>query len=327
MMIAGDAARSYALTYRQMFGAPPPSSLLRGSSAADILSPARGFMGGFDMTMQIQVGCPGGCLFCYVPNGSSLAPANVRGLGGRHWGFVVRDKADAVGKLRRHAERGDLADKTVYWSGVTDPYAATPTTTRGIWEYLSTAPEELRPRRVVVQTRFRTDRDASLMKDYCRGTAPSDSGPPLVISFSIGTDRDDLIRSWERATPLFRDRMKAVENLRLQDIYVVATLSPFAAWNDLTGTLKALEQLGVAYVTVLFFKEKTRSANTPKRFLKYLREQFPELLDQHWQQDRLSEIEAVFGESRVLTGQKGFASLAKPQDVLPTGPTGVEDSQ
>src|SRR4051812_589546 len=92
------------------------------SSQADILSQGRGFMGDFDFTMQLQVGCPGGCLFCYVPTGARLTPQEVRGPNGQNWGFLIRNKEKAVEKLQKHLARGTLADKTVYWSGVTDPY-------------------------------------------------------------------------------------------------------------------------------------------------------------------------------------------------------------
>jgi len=82
-------------------------------------------MGGFDHTMQIQVGCPGACQFCYVCEGFRLAPKDVR----QNWGFEVRNKRNVTRKFRKHLENGTLADKTIYWSGVTDPYAAKPAVT------------------------------------------------------------------------------------------------------------------------------------------------------------------------------------------------------
>ncbi len=303
---------NYLTNYRKLFGTNPPDSVTIGSSAADILSPSRGFMTGFDFTMQLQVGCPGACLFCYVRYGSMLAPTSVRGPGGSQWGFQVRDKTNPVGKLAKHLASGKLADKSIYWSGVTDPYAASPKTTRGVWERLILAPADQRPLRIAVQTRFRPDRDAALMAEYGSSTQPADGGPAVLVSYSMGTDRDDLIRAWERATPVFEHRMQCIKNLRTHGVLVVATLSPFGLWNDLGGTVRRLEDMGVAYVTVLFLKSGTRSANTPKSFLNHVRENHPELLDEKWQEERLGEIREVFGAERVLVGQEGFASLTRP---------------
>jgi len=304
--------RTYDQTYLQIHGRPPPQKVTFAESDADIISVGRGFMGGFDYTMQIQVGCPGGCLFCYVCEGFRLAPKDVR----QNWGFEVRNKRNVTRKFRKHLENGTLADKTIYWSGVTDPYAAKPAVTQELWQILCETPSQLRPRRLVVQTRFRPDRDVQLIAKYCQLTAASDSGPPVVVSYSIGTDRDDLIRAWERATPVFEQRMRAIENLRQAGIFVVPTLSPFALWDDLPTTLKQFKALGIPYITVLFFKEKTKSADTPQGFLAYLRREYPVLLNPIWQAGQVEKIEAIFGVGRVLVGQDGFTSLANPHRVV-----------
>lgn len=306
------AKRAYDHIYQQFFAADPPSSVTFGRSNADIISQGRGFVDGFDLTMQLQVGCPGGCLFCYVPAGNRLTPTAVRGPQGRHWGFRVRHKQNVLAKLRHHLRQGTLAGKTVYWSGVTDPYAAPTGVTRNLWQRLTAAPQTLRPKRLIVQTRFRPDRDVELMVRYAQLTHPSDGGPAVVVSYSIGTDRNDLIRAWERATPLFEGRLKAIETLRQAGLFVVPTLSPFGLWSDLEATLARFKSWRIPYITCLFFKENTRSADTPTRFLTYLRRHHPQLLDAAWQQERLQQMQAAYGSDRVLVGKAGFASLARP---------------
>ena len=307
---------AHSKLYTRLHSIAPPQQTQYGSSSASILSEARGFMTGFDFTMQLQVGCPGGCLFCYVPAGSFLAPVDAQGEMGREWGFHVRNKDQAAARFGRHLLSAKLADKTLYWSGVTDPYASAPVVTSAMWQHLQNTPAPLRPRRIVVQTRFRVDRDVEAIAAYARTTQPADGGPPVVVSFSIGTDRTDLIRAWERATPDFEQRMQAVTNLRKAETFVVVTLSPFGLWNDLSGAMARLKALGVAYVTVLFFKENTASANTPRPFLTYLRAEYPQLLEPEWQAARLAEIQHIFGAERVLVGQAGFASLASPQQIV-----------
>ena len=303
----------YQSTYRHLFRTQPPARVTGESSQADILSQGRGFMGGFDFTMQLQVGCPGGCLFCYVREQARLAPKEVRGAS---WGFRVRDKVNAVGKLRKHLLRGSLVDKTIYWSGVSDPYAARPAITQAIWTTLLSVAAELRPRRIAIQTRFRPDRDAALIQQYTEQTATSDGGPAVVVSYSIGTDRNDLIRAWERATPDFEQRMKAIQSLSQTGVFVVATLSPLGLWRDLYGTLTLFKVWGVAYLTCLFLKEHTPSANTPPYFLTYVRERYSMLLDEGWQAEQIGTMQAVFGADRVLLGKEGFDSLVHPHLVV-----------
>lgn len=301
----------YAALYGRVTGRETPQTVVHRDSDADVLSAARGFIGAFDYTLQLQVGCPGGCMYCYVPASTRLTPTDMQ----RNWGFEVRTKRRAVAKFRRHLEAGRLADSTVYWSGVTDPYAGPPKLTRSIWQTLNDASAQLRPRRLAVQSRFAVDCDISPIAEYCQSTTPSDRGPAVVVSYSIGTDRTDIIRLWERATPSFERRLKTVERLCRAGLFVDVTLSPFGPWHDLRGTLQTLNACGVRYVTVIFFKLEHHCAATPGPFLEYLRREWPELLDPTWQAERLAEIRAVFGPRRVLLERAGFSSLAAPQQI------------
>lgn len=228
---------NYNNMYQLLHGVDPPSVVMWETSAADTLSPGRRFMGAFNFTMHLRVGWPGGCLFCYVPTRASLTPPAVRGKNGQTWGFHVRNKEDVIPKLIKHLRSGKLADKSIYWSGITDPYAAPPKLTQAVWETLINTPAHLKPRRTVVQTRFRPDRDAALMRTYVSTTHPSDGRPAVLLSYSIGTDPNHLIASWERATPQFEQRLQAIRTLRDLGIFTVATLSPLGFWQDLPGTL------------------------------------------------------------------------------------------
>lgn len=296
-------------------GLEPPPRLERGQSDAPLLSPGRGFVSAFDWTMQLQVGCPGGCLFCYVPASRRLTPASVRGPDGSRWGWIVRDKRRVRARLTRRLEKGELADCSVYWSGVSDPYAAPPEATRAVWESLLSAHPQQRPRTVVIQTRFAIDRDLQLIERYLASSSAAPS-PPVVASISMGTDREDLIRSWERATPPFARRLCAIRRLRQAGVPTVATLSPMGPWQDLGGCLELLRAWGVMLVTGLFFKPSTGPTRTPPRFLELLAERWPEVLDASWQAEQAERIAAVFGE-RAIIGQPGFAALAAAEQRVP----------
>jgi hypothetical protein len=306
----------YSTTYQTIHGTAPPKNVTWEESNADILSPGRGFMRAFDFTMQVQVGCPGGCLFCYVPTRARLTPPAVRGKNGQTWGFRVRNKVGVIEKLTNHLRRGELADKTIYWSGITDPYAAPPQLTQAIWTTLINTPAPLRPRRIAVQTRFRPDRDAALMQAYVSTTHPRDGGPPVLVSYSIGTDRNDLIAAWERATPRFEQRCQAIHALREFGVFTVTTLSPLGLWHDLAGTLSQFKAWGVAYLTCLFLKDHVGPSDTPALFLAYIRERYPALLDPNWQAQQVQVMRAVYGAEWVLLGKAGFDSLAHPQTVV-----------
>lgn len=302
----------YNTTYQILHGVAPPPAVTWETSAADILSRGRGFMDAFDFTMQLQVGCPGGCLFCYVPTRARLTPTAVKGKNGRTWGFRVRNKKDVIPQLTKYLAGGELADKTIYWSGITDPYAAPPPLTQAIWTTLIDSAPHLRPRRIAVQTRFRPDRDVELMQRYARTTLPSDKGPAVLISYSVGTDRNDLIAAWERATPPFESRCLAIRTLCEAGIFTVATLSPLGLWNDLTGALAQFKAWRVAYLTCLFLKDHAGPSDTPARFLAYIREHYPALLESAWQARQVETMKAVYGPERVLVGKRGFESLAHP---------------
>jgi hypothetical protein len=93
-------------------------------------------------------------------------------------------------------------------------------------------------------------------------------------------------------------------------------LSPFGFWNDLPGTLAQFKAWGIPYITCLFFKKATDSANTPAPFLNYLAEEHPALLDPTWQRDQLAMLKQLYGGDRVLVYKNGFRSLAAPHQVV-----------
>ncbi len=136
--------------------------------------------------MQTQVGCPGGCLFCYVPSGKMLTPESLRG---GQWGFEVRRKREVISKFETHLNKGELADKTIYWSGVTDPYATRTSETRAYGNYstkrlLICALVASPSKPAIVQTAMlKSHRELCTIHSNFRG------GPAVVVSYSIGTDR------------------------------------------------------------------------------------------------------------------------------------------
>ncbi len=134
-----------------------------------------------------------------------------------------------------------------------------------------------------------------------------------------------MIRAWEKSTPKLAQRLATIENLRAADITVIPTLSPFALWDDMPGTLHRFQPLEIPYITVLFFKQpppSSRAATTPRRFLDYLRREYPMLLDETWQGERLDEMRWIYGPDRVIPGQAGFETLTRPHTICTSNQLG-----
>src|SRR5205085_7863401 len=80
---------------------------------AQILTPASGFMMGYDYTLNPYSGCQFGCAYCYA---TFFVDSDEKR---ENWGYWVEVKRNAVELLNK---RRRLAGKRIYMSSVTDPY-------------------------------------------------------------------------------------------------------------------------------------------------------------------------------------------------------------
>ncbi len=105
--------------------APPPRGPSRlglavfdYKQASSILTPAAGFMAGYDFTLNPYSGCAFGGAYCYAAAFSRTEEAAA------NWGEWISVKKHAIDLIRR--SRRPLRGKTIYISIATDPYPARP---------------------------------------------------------------------------------------------------------------------------------------------------------------------------------------------------------
>jgi DNA repair photolyase len=180
--------------------------------ARSILTPVSGFLAeaGFTHSLSPARNCTFGCLYCYVP--TMRVQAGLRPEDWRHWGESTTFKQNAADLLRRELR----PHQVIYCSPLTDPYQ--PAEAEGqIMPGILQAVIDRPPACFVIQTRGPLIlRDLDLLRSI----------PPLRVSFSITTDREDVRRAFEPHCASIEDRWDTVQKLREAGIEVSVTLAP-----------------------------------------------------------------------------------------------------
>lgn len=178
-----------------------------------ILTPASGFMGDYDFTLNPYAGCAFGCTYCYA----AFFARDVEKQ--ETWGDWVEVKDNAVLLLRRM--RRSLAGKSIYLSSVTDPYQPIERTLRLVRSIL----EELVPHqpRLVVQTRSPlVTRDIDVLRRFDR----------IRINMTVTTDSERVRRVFEPQCPPNAARLDAVRELAAAGLDVGVTMTPLLPLED-----------------------------------------------------------------------------------------------
>lgn len=178
------------------------------SENRSILTPASGFMAGYDFTLNPYTGCTFGCAYCYaaafVPNEEEK----------KRWGEWVKVKKAAVKILEKQAVK--LAGKAVYMSSVTDPYQPVEKftgITRAILDILTAVPNL----RLTVQTRGPlVTRDADLMAKIGQ----------LRVNVTVTADSEDDRKKFEPLCPSVDARLAAMKELAEKGLDVGVTVTP-----------------------------------------------------------------------------------------------------
>jgi DNA repair photolyase len=192
--------------------APGALPLIRRAEAGRILSPTTGFIAeaGFTHSLTPARNCTYGCTYCYVPTlgvYGGLKPEDWR-----RWGQFTTFKTNAAKSLRRELR----PDQTIYCSPLADPYQPAEAEERQMTQIL-TAVRESPPRVFVLQTRGPLIlRDLELLQALRERTT-------LRVSFSVPTDREEILRLYEPRCPSFADRIETLRILRQAGIEVYAT--------------------------------------------------------------------------------------------------------
>lgn len=181
---------------------------------ARVLSPAQGFMGDYDFTLNPYSGCQFGCAYCY-------AAFFVNDPEKRHdWGGWVEVKTNAVNELERSRS---LFGRKIYMSSVTDPYQpleAKVGLTREILQVLS-SPTKMP--RLVVQTRSPlVERDLDLLSKL----------EHVRINMTVTTDSEVIRKKFEPLCPAIEGRLEALRAAKMAGLKTCVCITPMLPLED-----------------------------------------------------------------------------------------------
>lgn len=188
---------------------------IRRAEARSILSPVSGFIAqaGFTHSLSPARNCTFGCTYCYVPTlgvYGGLKPEDWQ-----HWGKFSTFKSNAAKLLPRELRPG----QRIYCSPLVDPYQPAEETEQMMPKILA-AVLERPPRVFTIQTRGSLIlRDVELLRAIASRTT-------LRVSFSIPSNRDEILKWYEPHCSAFEERIGVIRTLRQNGLEVHATLAP-----------------------------------------------------------------------------------------------------
>jgi DNA repair photolyase len=205
-------------------------------SARTILTPASGFVRGYKFTLNPYGGCAFGCEYCYAR--FFVANAERRDK----WGSWISAKRNA-GELLAQActSRKLRTGDAVYMSTVTDPYQPIERRLGLTRAVLETLLEHGVQPRLTIQTRSPlAARDIDLFRQFHR----------IRVSFTIGTDSDEVRRRYEPRCPSIDRRFSAAAEVAAAGVPVGVSVSPMLPIRDIEAFAQRLLALEAdSYVT------------------------------------------------------------------------------
>ncbi|TAE42079.1 MAG: radical SAM protein [Runella slithyformis] len=230
---------------------------LEYANASSILTEGKGFMDGYDYTLNPYSGCSFGCNYCYAAFFSTTKEKM------NDWGYWVIIKENALQLLMKFRKK-PLIDKTIYLSSVTDPYQPIEKEleiTRNILQEFI----KYHQVRLVIQTRSPlVTRDIDLLKEF----------KVIQVNMSITTDNEEVRKAFEPFCPSNRVRLKAITEIQEAGINTCITMTPLLPIVDANEFAKTLIETGVKkFVIQPFHSEKGKFvASTREDALKLIKE-------------------------------------------------------
>jgi len=205
--------------------------------ASSILTVPKGFMEGYDFTINPYSGCAFGCAYCYA---AAFAPDKTAQ---QEWGKWVRVKENAVDLLRRG--KRDLRGKAIYVSSVTDPYQPVEKQvelTRAILQELI----RHQPR-LIIQTRSPlVARDIDILKQF----------EVAQVNMTVTTDSEDIRKAFEPGCPSNQQRLDAIKRVKDAGVGACITMTPLLPVVDAYRFAESLLTTGVQRFIVQPFHSK-----------------------------------------------------------------------
>ena len=248
-----------------------------------ILSKATGFISDYTFTLNPYSGCAFGCQYCYAASFVALpknAPEDYP-FTQPNWGKWVRVKKNAINLIKNEVAKGNLNQKSIYMSSVTDPYQPTERRTgqtRLVLQELAKA----RQLGLVIQTRgplANNDEDIDLCRQICK------RGGRVQVNMTITTNDEDIRKACEPTCPSYRQRLDAITaiNKKTRNIpgYTTCiTMSPLLPTEHPTKFAEDLLKSGITR----FIIQPTHTGRPAGggRFRAATRNEIVEQLATHW---------------------------------------------
>ncbi|MBX3360255.1 MAG: radical SAM protein [Phycisphaeraceae bacterium] len=254
---------------------------------AGILTKPKGFMAGYDYTINPYSGCAFGCAYCYA---ASFAPVE---RSSQAWGQWVVVKQNALELLKR--SKRDLSDKSIYISSVTDPY-------QPIEKQLEMTREILRELvhhqpRLVIQTRSPlVARDIDLLKQF----------RTAQVNMTVTTDSEEVRKAFEPGCPANHQRLNAIAEVAAAGVQACVTMTPLLPVVDAEAFASALFATGVRRFIVQPFHAKKG------QFAAGTRDDAAPLIEQYgWSGDGYAAVRDVLRRRlpQLGEGKDGFAPV------------------
>ena len=219
----------------------------------------------------------------------------------QRWGQFTTFKSNAAELLQRELR----PHQRIYCSPLVDPYQPAEAEERLMPEILE-AMRERQPRVFTLQTR-----GPLILRDLDALRAIAAGPTTLRVSFSLPTNRDDVLRLYEPRCPAFAERIATIRTLREAGIETYATLAPLLPCDPEALAEAAAEASGRAPIgdPLHVRSVKPHGATTREAALRIAEVQgHTAWLETEFQEEMIARIRrAVPGFE---TGPRGFARLA-----------------
>ncbi|TOZ19607.1 radical SAM protein [Staphylococcus pseudintermedius] len=176
------------------------------------LTKASGYLKDYTHTLNPYMGCQFACTYCYVRR----SPISL--FSGKTWGDWVTAKTDEQLKFRKELQKNKAKGPfTVFMSSSTDPYQPLEKKYE-MTRYLLSEMHDCPPDFLFIQTRSPLiQRDIDILQSY-----PGN----FIVSMTVESDREDIIRHFTPKTPSIQSRLKTVDKLRAAHIPTQIAVAP-----------------------------------------------------------------------------------------------------
>lgn len=257
--------------------------------ASTILTAGKGFMDGYDFTLNPYSGCTFGCTYCYAAFFSRTEEQR------KNWGYWVQVKENALILLSKYRKK-PLIDKTIYLSSVTDPYQPIDKElelTRSILQELLDFHEV----RLVIQTRSPlATRDIDLFQKF----------ETIQVNMTITTDSEDVRKAFEPLCPSNKVRLKAIKEINDAGVNSCITMTPLLPVKDAHQFANDLVQTGIKkFIIQPFHADKGKFvASTREDAMKIVKEL-------EWTNEKYIEVQKIIQQyiPNIGIGKDGFKPI------------------